>query len=80
MEPTIIGEIPRNAKEVTRVSISEFKGKKYVDIRVWFKSENGDYAPGKKGIAIATENLEQLKKLIQKSEDYLGNTDVSGAR
>ncbi len=67
----IIGDIPRNTTEITRVSISEFKGKKYLDIRIWFKDDNGEYAPGKKGVSVNVDAIAELKNLIARAEESL---------
>ena len=52
MEKTI-GEIKKTNTVVTKVRLTEFKGKQLIDIRDWFKPKNNnDYAPTKKGITL----------------------------
>ncbi|CAF0705118.1 unnamed protein product [Brachionus calyciflorus] len=47
------------------ISVSEFKGKAYVNIREYFEKD-GKSLPGKKGISLSVEQWENLKKNIEK--------------
>jgi hypothetical protein len=47
------------------VSLSEFKGKHYVNIREYYE-KNGKLLPGNKGISLTIEQWEELKKQIPK--------------
>ena len=51
----IIKDIDKGKGEIIRVEISEFKGKKLLNLRVWYTDANGDYKPTQKGIAIPPE-------------------------
>jgi hypothetical protein len=67
-ERTLIFEFEKNSAEVVRTSISEFKGKQYVDFRVWTSGAAGDLGekrPTKKGLTISTEILPDLLKAVQ---------------
>ncbi len=68
----IIGEI-KNGNII--ISISEFNGKKFLDIRKFFRDDNEQLQPTKKGIAmnkeqfegvlgILNDNKEEIKKLL----------------
>lgn len=48
-----------------RVTVRSFKGKVYVDIREFYLKD-GDWLPGKKGIALSPE---QWNSLLEKSDD-----------
>ena len=60
----IIKDIDKGKGEIIRVEISEFKGKKLLNLRVWYTDANGDYKPTQKGIAIPPELYEQVKEAI----------------
>ena len=69
-ERTLIFEFEKNSSEVVRTSISEFKGKLYVDFRAWEKPDlnsdrSGEARPTKKGLTISTELLPDLLKAVQ---------------
>ena len=60
----IIKDIDKGKGEIIRVEISEFKGKKLLNLRVWYTDANGEYKPTQKGIAIPPELYEQVKEAI----------------
>ena len=56
-------EIKKNNTEIIRISQSEFKGKSFIDCRVWFREDdNSDWKPTKKGIAF---NPSVTKELVE---------------
>lgn len=60
----IIKDIDKGKGEIIRVEISEFKGKKLLNLRVWYTDANNEYKPTQKGIAIPPELYEQVKEAI----------------
>ena len=69
----IIGEIQKNQKEKIIVSTNEYKGNKYVDLRVHYEDEtSGEYKPTKKGISIMPNNVEEVINGILKAMEVMG--------
>lgn len=60
-------DIEKNQTDIIRISLNEFKGIEYVDIRLYFKNDSGDYLPTKKGVTfnpeVIDEVIEGLKEL-----------------
>lgn len=52
------------------VSVSEFRGKKYVNIREYYE-QDGDLKPGRKGIALNEEQWKKLKDHITEIDEQL---------
>ena len=48
--------------EVVRIVREDYKGADLVNIRVWYRADNGEMRPSKAGIAI---NAWQIDKLIE---------------
>lgn len=71
----IIKDIEKNEREIIRFDISEFKGKEYINIRIWFKAIDGRgdvvYKPSQKGVALNIDEFKELKDAITKVEMYL---------
>ncbi|HIC90544.1 MAG TPA: transcriptional regulator [Syntrophaceae bacterium] len=68
----LIARIDRGIKEDIRVSLTEFKGKQYIDIRSYFQVEDGkDRVPTRKGITISVSMYPELKKAIAELEKVL---------
>ena len=63
----IIGEIQKNQKEKIIVGTNEFKGHKYIDLRVHYEDEvSGEYKPTKKGVALSSKVIPEIVELIVK--------------
>lgn len=62
-----IGEIDKGKDKII-VTVKEFKGKQYVDIRTFFENDDGEWIPTKKGISFTPENLDEAIKLLQKAK------------
>tara|TARA_B100000131_G_scaffold266361_1_gene264262 strand:- start:214 stop:426 length:213 start_codon:yes stop_codon:yes gene_type:complete len=61
----IIGEIQKNQKEKIIVSTNEYKGHKYIDLRVHYEDEtSGEYKPTKKGIAVNPKILDEVIEMM----------------
>jgi len=70
----VITEIQKNQKEKIIVSTNEYKGFKYVDLRIHFLDENKNiYVPTKKGIALSTKVIPDILTAIQEGFDMLDN-------
>ena len=69
----IIGEIQKNKKEKIIISTNEFKGNKYVDLRVHYEEEgSGEYKPTKKGISLMPDKVPGVIEGILKAMDVMG--------
>ena len=67
-EKNIIATIPRSTTERIEIAINEYKGKKYLDLRTFYTTdEGGSWLPTKKGITVSPENLELLKDAINQA-------------
>jgi hypothetical protein len=71
-EEKLLATLPRTATEEIQVKLSEFKGKKYLDLRIFYTTDGGaTWLPTKKGVAIYPENLELLKSAIETAQKEL---------
>lgn len=62
---THLATIRKNQREEVRVSVDEFKGRKLLNVRVWFEAEAGEYRPGKQGIALRLDLVPELVAAIR---------------
>ena len=68
----IIGEIQKNQKEKIIVSTNEYKGHKYIDLRVHYEDEtSGEYKPTKKGIAVNPKILDEVVGMMLKAKENI---------
>lgn len=67
-EPKMIATIPRSATEQMQIAINEYKGKSYLDMRIFYTTDDGaNWLPTKKGVTCSPENLEILKQAIEEA-------------
>lgn len=71
-EPKILATIPRNATEQIQISINSYKEKKYLDLRIYYTTDDGaNWNPTKKGVTISPDNLVTLKDAVEKAMEEL---------
>lgn len=67
-EPKIIATVPRSATEHMQISINEYKGKSYLDMRIYYTTDDGaNWLPTKKGVTCSPDNLETLRDAIDEA-------------
>ena len=65
----VVSEWPRNNREVLRVRLSEYKGTPIVCIRAWYRNADGELAPGRDGLTLATRHLPALAAAINRAAE-----------
>ena len=64
-EGKMLATIPRSATEQLQISIKEFKGKSYLDLRIFYTTDDGaTWLPTKKGVTCSPDNIELLKEAV----------------
>lgn len=66
-----ISSFEKNKKEEVRVSVDTFHGRKLINIRVFYKDDDGTMKPGKQGIAVAVDRYKDLAGAILELGQYL---------
>jgi len=69
--PQVVHSFPKNPLEEVRSSVTSFKGKQYVDIRIYYKGDDGDFHPSKKGLTLSVELFPELETGLQKLKEAL---------
>lgn len=69
----LVHSFDRNSREKIRICINEFKGTKYLDIRVFYRSrESEQYLPSKKGVTLPIDKYPELLEGIVQLGETLG--------
>lgn len=65
-----IATIPKNSREEVRVSLAEFKGAQFVDLRVFaaFEEKTQARSPTKAGLTVSFANLPAMVRALQAAE------------
>ncbi len=68
----VIAKLPKNARETIFLSLSEFKGRRLVDIRVHVPGEqDGEWVPTRKGVSLAVGLYPAFKQALAELEKAL---------
>jgi hypothetical protein len=68
----IISKLSKNSRETIFLSLSEFKGRRLVDIRVHVPGEEeGEWVPTRKGVSLAVSLYPAFKQALAELEEAL---------
>jgi predicted phosphoadenosine phosphosulfate sulfurtransferase len=67
----LIAQFEKNATEVIRLSLTEYRGRKLVDVRVYYSDDEGQYRPTKKGVSLSVERYADFKRAMLALEKLL---------
>ena len=67
----IIAQFEKNATEVVRVSLSEYRGHKLFDVRVYYSDDEGQYKPTRKGVSLSVNLYTDFKRAMVALEKLL---------
>jgi hypothetical protein len=74
-----ICEFPKNPREKVVLSLSEFKGKHYLDMRIFTAPESGGLEiPTKKGLTMAVDLYPQFKEALAQVEAVIVERGLLG--
>ena len=66
-----IAEMEKGPTEKIFFNLSEYKGKKYADIRSYYEDDEGEWKPTKKGITLSLDRLAEFKDKLGALEEFL---------
>ena len=61
--------IEKNSRESIVVSEIEYKGNKYIDVRVFYKDTDGSLKPTRKGVSLRPEKIAELVTALAAAVD-----------
>lgn len=67
----VVAKFEKNSREEVWVSVDDFRGRKIINIRVHYRSESGDWLPGKQGLAVSVDRYRDLAEAILKLGEKL---------
>lgn len=64
----ILATIQRTDTEQLQISVSEYKGKSYLNMRIFYTTDEGaTWIPTKKGVTFSPEQLDLLEEAVQEA-------------
>lgn len=72
-EAEVIAKFEKNATEEVRVSLTEYKGHRLIDLRVYYAPPGREAIPTKKGLTMSIDLFSELEAAIVKLGEVLKN-------
>ncbi|HSX78770.1 MAG TPA: transcriptional coactivator p15/PC4 family protein [Candidatus Saccharimonadia bacterium] len=72
----LIAQFEKNATEVVRVSITEYRKRQFIDVRIYYSDDEGQYRPTKKGVSLSPEVYPDFKRAMAALEKTLLERDL----
>jgi hypothetical protein len=63
-----VADVRKNARELIRIAIREFKGRRNVDLRTYFLGSDGAFLPTSKGVSLRPDLLPAVIRGLQDAE------------
>ncbi|TAL22512.1 MAG: hypothetical protein EPN94_10990 [Nitrospirae bacterium] len=78
IKETIIGEIKKSHYEVMRFTVVEDDviGKRYLDVRIFFRNGRGHLIPTKKGVCMGVRRIQTAMQFMKQAYDMLTSEDA----
>jgi len=61
----VIDSFKRNATEEVRATLRTYRGRQYMDVRIYYLDDAGEFKPTKKGINLSVELLGELTRMME---------------
>ncbi|MGV8074932.1 MAG: transcriptional coactivator p15/PC4 family protein [Syntrophobacteraceae bacterium] len=70
-EAQVVHSFPKNPLEEVRASLTVYKGKQYVDLRIYYRGDDGEFHPSKKGLTVSLDLFPELEEAVQKLREVI---------
>lgn len=71
--------LPKNDREQLKIQLREYKGRPYLDIRIYWTPDAGQtWSPSKKGVTVGLANLGLFQEAIGKAASLVKELEASG--
>lgn len=77
-EEKIIHTFPKGDDEEVRLAVHKYKGRFYIDLRVWFQDETTQgFRPTRKGVSVPADRFTELKMGLEKLIRSIENGEIA---
>lgn len=75
-DDVVVAKFEKSKKEEVRVSVGAYYGRQIINIRVYFKDDDGSWKPGKQGIALSVERFKDLAGAVVQVGEHLKSKGI----
>jgi hypothetical protein len=72
----VVAHFEKNKKEEVRISVGTFHGRKIINLRVYYKDDDGSWKPGKQGLAVSVERYKDLAGAVLQVGEHLKTNNL----
>lgn len=72
MKAKLACEIPKNSRETYRFRLGEYKGRRFVDLRLYVQENGQDPVPTKKGLTVPPHPWPRFRRALAQVDEALG--------
>ncbi|KVN81491.1 hypothetical protein WJ96_33235 [Burkholderia ubonensis] len=62
---TFFLDLRRSDSERLRVTVSEYRGRTLIDVRIWFVVDGGEWKPGRAGVSLRPEQAGEVMQALR---------------
>ena len=59
-DPSCLLDIRKSDSERIRINISDYRGRTFIDLRVWYSTESGEFKPGRAGVSLRPDQIAEV--------------------
>jgi len=74
----VVSSFKRNPTEEVRATLKEFRGRRYLDLRIYYQDDQGEWKPTRKGVSLSTDFMGELKEAVTAMETALKEEEKEG--
>ncbi len=67
----LIAQFEKNKRDEIRFSVGTFHGRRIINIRAFYKDDEGNWRTGKQGLSIGIERFKDLASAVLEIGEYL---------
>lgn len=81
-EDKVVSSFQRNTlgTEEVRATLKEFRGRRYLDLRIYYQDDQGEWKPTRKGVSLSTDFMPNLKAAVLALEAALSAEADEGTK
>ncbi|NQU68799.1 MAG: transcriptional coactivator p15 [Candidatus Marinimicrobia bacterium] len=66
-----IGEIANNSRGIIRVTVSEYEGHRFIDLRIYLKDALGEYHPSREGVTLSEKTIRGIIDFLKEGSEMI---------
>lgn len=70
-------DVRRSDSERLRVTVSEYRGRTLIDLRIWFVTDGGEWKPGRAGVSLRPDQVGEVMQALRLAAQAADSTGTN---